>query len=141
MEHLKQLSLEIFSEYQDKPVPIARWVVKTENSNGEMLFVPDRGLLLYYTRNHDNHNFTHIWLCGVKKECRRQGVLRTMLRSMLSDPNCQEIISVHLNRKKFPEMIKILGHYGFARVGDVPTKHLERFEIGAKKLKKRLAPF
>jgi ribosomal protein S18 acetylase RimI-like enzyme len=145
MNHIKQLTSDIFSEYQDKPVPIARWVVKTENSGGQIVLVPDRGLLLYYTRMHtrkcEEHAYTHIWLCGVKRECRRQGVLRSMLRSILNDPNCQETISVHLNRKKFPEMIAVLEKLGFKWVEDIARKNLERFEIDADLLKKRLSPF
>ena len=96
MDNLEHLTSEIFSKYQKKPVPVALWVEKTENIDGQILFVPDRGLLLYYSRTHSHNgqlekrNYTHIWLCGVKKECRRQGVLRTMLRTMLKDPKCHK---------------------------------------------------
>ena len=145
MEQLKRLSSEIFSEFQDKPVPIEHWIVKTENSSSRQIFSPDRGLLLYYNRTHARNNepreYTHIWLCGVKKECRRQGVLRTMLRSMLNDPKCCETISVHLNRKKFPEMTKVLSYYGFEWVEDIPKKNLERFEINTNELRKKITPF
>lgn len=141
MDQLKRLSSEIFSEYQDKPVPIEHWIIKTENSASRQIFSPDRGLLLYYNRKHGDCEYTHIWLCGVKKECRRQGVLRTMLRSMLNDPKCCEIISVHLNRKKFPEMTKVLSYYGFEWVEDIPHKNLERFQISTNELKKKITPF
>lgn len=141
MEQLKRLSSEIFSEYQDRPVPIEHWIVKTENSSSRQIFSPDRGLLLYYNRVHNDCEYTHIWLCGVKRECRRQGVLRTMLRSMLNDPKCCKTISVHLNRKKFPEMTKVLSYYGFEWVEDIPKKNLERFEISADELRKKISPF
>ncbi len=141
MEQLQRLSTEIFNEYQDRPVPIEHWIIKTENSASRQIFSPDRGLLLYYNRIHNSCDYTHIWLCGVKRECRRQGVLRTMLRSMLNDPNCCETISVHLNRKKFPEMTKVLSYYGFEWVEDIPKKNLERFEINTEELRKKLTPF
>jgi hypothetical protein len=146
MEQLKRLSSDIFSEFQDKTVPIEHWIVKTENLASRQVFSPYRGLLLYYNRTHTHKNdepreYTHIWLCGVKRECRQQGVLRTMLRSMLNDPKCCETISVHLNRKKFPEMTKVLSYYGFEWVEDIPKKNLERFEIKADKLKKKIMPF
>jgi hypothetical protein len=140
MENIQQLSSEIFSEYQNEPVPIARWVVKTENTGGKILIVPDRGLLLYYERAHRERSYTHIWLCGVKKECRRLNVLRTMLRTMLNDPKCKETISVHLNRKKFPEMIAALEHLGFVWIEDIAKKNLERFEIDTDTLRKRISP-
>jgi len=136
MDNVKQLTHTIFSQYQEEPVPIDLWLRK---KSGNVIFVPERGILMYYDRIMPSNRLyeldkksTHIWLCGVIKENRKSGVTKAMLRSMLSDSahKCQNVISTHINRKKFPEMVQCLEHLGFNKVDFENGKNsLERFEI------------
>ena len=148
----KQLAAEIFAEHQDESVPIDKWLAKS--GNGEVLTVPGKGILLYHTREHEcslagngpiaHHpnrsvsTTTHIWLCGVKKEYRRQGVMRTLIKMMLNDKKCCDVISVHLNRNKFPDMYAVIHGLGFHLQGPVIGKNLERFVIPAAQLRARI---
>ncbi len=121
-------------------MPIDRWLQKS----GQIIFVPDRGVLMYHDRSVPSQNgkkSTHIWLCGVVGEYRKMGVAKALLRSMLSRP-CQNVVSAHINRKKFPEMTACLERLGFkSRIAeDILGKNLERFEIETCVLRKRLMP-
>jgi hypothetical protein len=142
MDVVKQLTNEIFAEYQEDPVPMDLWLKK---KSGHVIFVPNRGVLMYHDRIKPSNRLyeldkksTHIWLCGVVEESRREGIAKAMLRSMLSVSNpikCQDTISAHINRKKFPEMVACLEHLGFKTVEPVGAKSfsekrtLERFEV------------
>ena len=140
MYKVKALSQSIFSSYQQEPVPIDRWLKKT--GNGRALFVENRGVLMYRCGDLT----THIWLCGVVQSCRRRGVMRAMLRSMLSDKECLDVISAHVNRAKFPEMVRFMESLGFQCIGPIPLsangtrKNLERFEISTSNLRSKLQP-
>jgi len=85
----------------------------------------------------------HIWLCGVLPEYRKIGVATSMLRRMLYDIKNRgknhPIISTHINRKKFPEMVACLEHLGFKSVGFVEGKSLERYEIETDELIRKIA--
>jgi len=84
----------------------------------------------------------HIWLCGVLPEYQKMGVATSMLRRMLYDIKNRgknyPIISTHINKKKFPEMVLCLEHLGFKLVGFVEGKSLERYEIETNELIKKL---
>lgn len=127
---ISNLTNTIFSKYQEDPVPIDQWMHKVENA--QYIIVPNRGVLFYQDRElptqRCNEKSTHIWLCGVIENERRNGIARTMFRSMLAN-GCHDIISAHVNRKKFPEMIAFLEKLGFKSCGPVGDKNLERFEI------------
>jgi len=144
MDMVKQLTKDIFAQYQEDPVPIDLWLKK---KSGHIIIVPKCGVLMYHDRIKPSNRLyeldkqsTHIWLCGVTKDNRRRGVAKAMLRSMLAVGNkCQDSISAHINRKKFPEMVMCLEHLGFKSVGLYdPTKNLERFEISTLLLRKAL---
>lgn len=130
------LTNAIFSKYQADPVPIDQWMNKADNAR--YIVVPDRGVLFYQDRELPAHRpcrkSTHIWLCGVMENDCRTGVARSMFRSMLAN-GCHDVISTHVNRKKFPEMIAFLEKLGFQSCGSVGDKNLERFEILAVDLK------
>jgi len=146
MDKVKQLTQKIFAQYQEEPVPVDFWLRK---KSGNIIFVPERGVLMYHDRIMPSNRLyeldkksTHIWLCGVIEEHRRSGVTKAMLRSMLSvsGPKCQNIISTHINRKKFPEMVKCLEHLGFNKVAFEPGRSsLERFEIQTISLQKAVS--
>jgi len=147
MDDIRQLTAAIFSKYQNDPVPIDRWLRKVD---GNILYIKDKGVLMYHDRELKNDNgkkSTHIWLCGVVSQYRLQGVARAMLRSMLRN-KCQPLVSAHVNRKKFPEMVACLEQLGFKTVplvldrsadGKHLEKALERFEIDTEVLRTRLA--
>lgn len=136
------LTNEIFSKYQPELVPITQWMNKVENAR--YIIVPDRGILFYQDRELPAHRpsqkSTHIWLCGVVDIYRNQGIARAMLRSMLAS-GCHNVISTHVNRKKFPEMVAFLEKLGFQSCGQVGDKNLERFEILTVDLKMALRSF
>jgi hypothetical protein len=129
----------IFSKYQEEHVPITQWINKVENAR--YVIVPDRGVLFYQDRDlpayRPSSKSTHIWLCGVTEDSRRIGVASSMFRSMLAN-GCHDVISTHVNRKKFPEMVTFLEKLGFQSCGQVGDKNLERFEILAVDLKHAL---
>ena len=138
MDIVKELTEEIFAPYQEDPVPIDQWLQKS----GQILFSPGRGVLMFHDRTMPFQNgkkSTHIWLCGVVSEFRNIGVARVLMRSMLSR-KCQSVISAHVNRKKFPEMVACLEHLGFKSESPL-SKNLERFEIDTDVLRKRLNGF
>lgn len=142
MNTVANLTNSIFSKYQAEPVPVDQWMNKAENA--KCIIVPDRGVLFYQDRElpayRPARKSTHIWLCGVVENDRRNGVARAMFRSMLAN-GCHDVISTHVNRKKFPEMIAFLNKLGFEPCGSVGDKNLERFEILAVDLEQALANF
>lgn len=148
MDNVRQLTATIFSEYQTDPVPIDQWLKKVD---GHIVYIQNKGVLMYHDRkiksdSSDNRKSTHIWLCGVVPRYRLRGVAKTMINSMLHS-ECQPIISAHVNRKKFPEMVACLEHLGFKTAplvqdkvnnGKNLEKALERFEIDTELLRARL---
>lgn len=153
MDTVKQLTKAIFSQYQDDPVPIDTWMKKVDDA--QIIIALNRGVLLYHERPIEPQHLTfpqcesaqkksiHIWLCGVLPEYRKMGVATSMLRRMLYDIKNRgknyPIISTHINRKKFPEMVICLEHLGFKSVGFVEGKSLERYEIETDELIRKLA--
>lgn len=160
MDTVKQITKAIFSQYQEDPVPIDTWIRKVDDA--QIVIALNRGVLLYHERLIEPQHLTfprvfletknpsesaqkksiHIWLCGVLPEYRKMGVATSMLRRMLYDIKNRgknyPIISTHINRKKFPEMVICLEHLGFKSVGFVEGKSLERYEIETDELIKTL---
>lgn len=153
MDAVKQLTKAIFSQYQDDPVPIDAWLKKVDDA--QIVIALNRGVLLYHERLIEPQHLTfpkcesaqkksiHIWLCGVLPEYRKIGVATCMLRRMLYDIKNRgknyPIISTHINRKKFPEMVTCIEYLGFKSVGFVEGKSLERYEIETDELIRKIA--